>query len=108
MAIFKSKAGPDKREAVFHGCKTIATIVGTFQTEDEGLIGMLTSLGYERADDPSVKFTPAPPSDIPYVVPDLPSVEPVVTDHVPHLFGEDVELEKDKPAKAKRKLGGKH
>ena len=101
MATFKSKAGPDKREAVFHGGKTIATIVGTFQTEDEGLIGTLTSLGYERVDDPSIKFTPAPPSDIPYIIPEGVSGPLPVGDSPAPVAPEPP------PAKGKRRLGGK-
>ena len=82
MAIFKSKAGPDKREAVFHGGKTIATIVGTLDTQDEGLIDKLTSLGYERVDRPLADVLP------PVVVDEVFDLPPV-------------------PARAKRKLGGK-
>jgi len=88
MAIFKSKAGPDKREAVFHGGKTIATIVGTLETHDEGLIGTLTSLGYERVDRPLAEVLPL--ADVP---------PPVVVDEVFDL--------PPVPARAKRKLGGK-
>jgi hypothetical protein len=65
MAIFKGKAKEEgKHESIFHDGKVICTIKGTFQTEDKGLIDVLTTLGYEQLDAPQESVTPVEPSEV--------------------------------------------